>query len=354
MVSKKPTFKLSILGACSALILLLSSSASAQAPFFQGKTVTIIQGRDPGGTGDLRVRALFPFLQKYIPGNPTVVSEYMPGGGGRKAANYIYNSARPDGLTLANPGVAMVSSAILGDSGILYDISKLSYMGSPYSRYHGLFVTRKEAGLNTIEKLCAAIGVRIGGQSVGFINYNEGRLFAYILGLNDPKFVASYSGPELDIALVRGEIDARSSAADTVVKRNRDWIEKGLVDFHSIIEAPKGDKHPQFGQLPELESFAKSERDRKLVIMARSFRLSGTPNVLPPGTPKDRVAILQEAFRKTFRDPEFAREYKKLTGEDATPLLPEDNERAIRDIPREPEVVQIFNKLIGAGPLPPR
>ena len=57
---------------------------------------------------------------------------------------------------------------------------------------------------------------------------------------------------------------------------------------------------------------------------------------------------------KTFKDPEFAREYKKLTGEDATPLLPEDNERAIRDIPRDSEVIEIFKKLIGAGPLPPR
>jgi tripartite-type tricarboxylate transporter receptor subunit TctC len=334
--------------------LCLLTPVFAQTPFYQGKTITIIQGRDPGGTGDLRVRALFPFLQKYIPGNPTLVSEYMPGGGGRKAANVIYNSAKPDGLTLANPGVAMVSSAILGDSGILYDINKLHYMGSPYSQYHGLFVTRKEAGLNSIEKLRAAPGVRVGAQSVGFINYNEGRLFAYILGLNEPKFIASYSGPELDAALMRGEIDARSSAADTVAKRNRDWIDKGLVDFHAIIEAPKGDKHPVFSQVPELESFAKTERDRKLVVMSRAFRLSGTPNVAPPNTPKERVAILQEAFRKTFKDPEFARDYKKLTGEDPTPLMPEDNERAISEIPRDPEVVQIFNKLIGAGPLPTR
>lgn len=330
------------------------ATADAQSNFYQGKTITIIQGREPGGTGDLRVRALYPFLQKYIPGNPNVVSEYMPGGGGRKAANHIYTSARPDGLTLANPGVAMVSSAILGDSGLLYDINKLHHMGSPYSQYHGLFLTRKEAGLNTIEKLRATPGVRVGAQSVGFINYNEGRLFAYILGLNEPKFVASYSGPELDIALLRGEIDGRASAADTVAKRNRDWIDKGLVDFHAIIEAPKGDKHPVFSQVPELDSFAKTERDRKLVAMSRAFRLSGTPNVAPPATPKERVAILQEGFRKTFKDPDFAREYRKLTGEDATPLLPEDNERAIRDIPRDPEVVLVFNKLIGAGPLPAR
>ena len=51
----------------------LRTTDAAQTSFFQGKTITIVQGRDPGGTGDLRVRALVPFLQKYIPGNPTIV-----------------------------------------------------------------------------------------------------------------------------------------------------------------------------------------------------------------------------------------------------------------------------------------
>jgi tripartite-type tricarboxylate transporter receptor subunit TctC len=88
----------------------------SQESFFKGKTIAIIQGRDPGGTGDLRVKALFPFLQKYIPGNPTIVSEYMPGGGSRKAANHIFRTARPDGLTIGNFSSAMVSLAILGES----------------------------------------------------------------------------------------------------------------------------------------------------------------------------------------------------------------------------------------------
>ncbi len=99
-----------------------------QTPFYQGKTITIIQGRDPGGTGDMRVRALFPLLHKYTPGNPMVVSEYMPGGGGRKAANHVYRSARPDGLTIGSPG-GMVSSAVLGESGVLYDLDKFFYLG---------------------------------------------------------------------------------------------------------------------------------------------------------------------------------------------------------------------------------
>lgn len=88
--------------------------------------------------------------------------------------------------------------------------------------------------------------------------------------------------------------------------------------------------------------------------MARSFRISGTPFVLPPGVPKDRVEIIQAAFRKTFQDKEFFREYKKLTGDDPTPLLPENHEKAIKAIPREPEVIELFKKLVGAGPLPAR
>ncbi len=335
-------------------ILISSSEAISQADFYKGKTITIIQGRDPGGTGDLRIRPFIPFLQKYIPGNPTIVMEFMPGGGSRKAANHIYRSARPDGLTIGNMSSGMVSLAVLGESGVLYDLDKLIYLGSPYSTYHAIFVSRKEAGFNSVEKLRAASGIRVGGQSVGFSTYNEGRLFSFMLGLKEPKFVTGYGGAELDPALMRGEIDARATGADTVVQRNREWLEKGLVDFHAIMEIPKGDKHPRFPHLPEIETFAKSDRERKLLTMSRAFRVAGAPFILPPGTPKERVEILQEAFRKTYRDPEFHKEYRKLTGEDPTPLMPEAHERTIREIPRDPEVIELYKKLVGAAPLPPR
>jgi tripartite-type tricarboxylate transporter receptor subunit TctC len=335
---------------------LLPSDGFSQASFFQGKTITVIQGRDPGGTGDLRVRALFPFLQKYIPGNPTIVSEYMPGGGSRKAANHLYRTARPDGLIIGNLSSAMVSLAVLGESGVLYDLDKFHYLGSPYSTYHAVFISRKEAGLSNTEKLQATSGIRVGAQSVGFSTYNEGRLFAYLLGLKDPKFIAAYGGAELDPALQRGEIDARATGPDTLLQRNQEWLDKDFVDIHAIMETPKGDKHPhpRFSRLPEIESFAKSDRERKVVQLQRAFRVTGTPFILPPGTPKDRVEILKEAFRKTYRDPEFFREYKKLTADEPTPLLPENHERAIRDVPRDPEAIELFKKLVGAEPLPPR
>src|SRR5262249_59369523 len=87
-----------------AFSMLSVSSAFAQAPFYQGKTITIIHGRSAGGSGDYRARAVAPFLQKYIPGNPTIVHDHMDGGGGRKAANHIFNTARPDGLTIGSVG----------------------------------------------------------------------------------------------------------------------------------------------------------------------------------------------------------------------------------------------------------
>ncbi len=302
----------------------------------------------------MRTKAVISLLRKHIPGNPTLVMQYMAAGGGRQAANHIYRGVRPDGLVIGSMGAALLANAVLGETGVQYDIDKLIYLGTPDSASHYLFLTHREARLTNLEKLRSAASIRIGAQSVGHPVYITGRLFAYLIGLKDPKFVTGYTGPEIDLALMQREIDARVSTGETIIRRAPDWIEKGLVDFHAGIEIPKGEKHPSFAQLPELENFAKSDRERKLLEMFRAFRLSGQTFFLSPGTPKERVQILQDAMRRTLNDPEFYKEYKKLTGDDATPLLPEALEKAIREIPRKPEVVELFNKLASAGPLPPR
>ena len=128
------------------------------------------------------------------------------------------------------------------------------------------------------------------------------------------------------------------------------------MDFHGIIEIPKGRKHShrRFAELSDIESFARSAMDRKLVALYRSFVGSGNPYILPPGTPKDRVQILQEAMRKTYRDPEFSKEYTKLTGLKAEPQMPEELAQTIRDMPRDREAVDLFKKLTGPDPLPQR
>ena len=182
--------------------------------------------------------------------------------------------------------------------------------------------------------------------------YITGRLFAYLLGLKEPKFVVGFNGPEIDIAVAQREVDARVNTGETMVRRNRQWLEKGLVDVHASIEIPKGERHPRFTQVPDLESFAKSERERKMLEMFRAFRLAGQNFFLLPGTPKERVQVLQEAMLKTFSDLDFAKEYVKNSGETALPLTAEALEKVIRELPRDPAVVELFNKLGGAEPLP--
>ena len=337
-----------------AALCFTAGHASAQAPYFQNKTITIIQGTEAGGSSDVMTRALLPYLKKHIPGEPTIISEYMPGGGGIKAANHIYKNVRPDGLTIGRIGGGLVANAVLGEKGVLYDLNKLIYLGSPHGTYHWVFITRREAGLKNIDALRSAPGVRVGAQAVGHSNYFVGRLFAYLIGFKEPKFVVGYSGTELDLALVRGEIDGRINNPDTLMIRNKDLLAKGALDIHAIMEVPKGLKQPGFDRLPEIEEFAKSERERKLLAMIRTFRQIGTPSILPPGTPREQVKILRDATAKMFSDPDFHRDYKKLVGEEPTPLLGEEMERAVKELPRDPEIVELFKKLNAADPLPAR
>src|SRR5262245_44529268 len=133
--------------------------ALPQTSFFQGKTVTILDSSGPGGVGSMRTKAVVPFLQKYIPGNPTVVVQYMDGGGGRKAANHLYKSVRPDGLTIGRMSTPFVMHSILGESGVLYDIDKVTYLGTSYSGGYHVFLTRKEGGFESLEKLRGGSGV---------------------------------------------------------------------------------------------------------------------------------------------------------------------------------------------------
>ncbi len=326
----------------------------SQSSFYQGKTITVIVSSDAGGTVDMRVKALTPVFRKYIPGNPIIATEYMPGGGGRKAANHVYRSVRPDGLTIGSMSTTLVAAAVLGESGVLYTIDRFIYLGAPDGSTQHVFLTRKELGLSTLDKLRTTSGIRIGAQSIGHQIYIVGRLFAFLIGLKEPKFVVGYSGPEIDLALNRGEVDARAHLVGTVMQRTPELVEKGLADFHAVLETPKGNRHPRFAHLPELESFAKSDKERRLLSLQRTLRLTGSTLILPPGTAKEPAEILQEAIRKTFKDPAYLEAYRKATGEDATPVMPEDLQRIVKEVPRDPEIVGLFNRIAGPDSLPDR
>ena len=330
------------------------SASYCQTSFYQGKTITVVVGTDPGGSQDLRTKAVIPFLRKHIPGNPTIVPQYMPGGGGMKSANYLYIQSKPDGLTLGSPGSTIVDNSILGLSGVRYDLAKFIFLGAPTTRQTTLFMTRKELGLTSIEKLKAAPGLRIPGQAVGHAVHIWARLFGWLLDLNHPKFVLGYSTPERDVAFRQGEADVKVRTASVIQENFPDYLKKGLVDFHAALDFPIGARDPQFDFLPDLDRFARTEKEHKVLKLTRGSRVGGTPFVLPPGTPTEAVNILQQAIRTAFKDPEFHKEFRQMSGEDPTPLFPEDHEKAIREIPREADVVELYKRIAGVDPLPSR
>jgi tripartite-type tricarboxylate transporter receptor subunit TctC len=337
-----------------AVLAAVPGIARSEDNFYEGKTVTLLATTAPGGTGDLRVRAMQPFFRKHIPGNPTVLIEYMDGGGGRKGANHLFNSVKPDGLTIGAASGAIVGLAIMGEKGVSYDPDKFIYLGSPEHENHAVIYTRRELGLDSLEKLRARSGLRIGGQTVGHVSYVAGRLFAYFLDMKDPKFIVGYSAPEVDTALVRGELDGRANNATSVLRRHPDWLEKGLMNFHAIMETPLGEKHPKLGHLPEIGSFTKNDREKRMLSVWRAFRGVGSPYILPPGTPKERVQVVETAMVNIFKDPEFPPYFRKLVSDDASPLAPEELRKVIAGIPRDAETLGLLRKMSGSGPLPPR
>ncbi len=331
-------------------LVLFPSDGSTQAPYYAGKTITVIEGNSAGGVADLRTKSIMQFLQKYIPGNPTIVTQYVPGGGGRQAANHVYRAAA-DGLTIGASSPGTLSSAVLGETGVEYDPYKFIYLGSPFSEGINMFATRKALGLNSLDKLRAASGLRIGAQSVGHVQYIRGRLFAWLLDVKEPRFVVGYAGTELEIALERGEIDARATTLDTQTLTES---YQNLVDFHAILENPKGKRPPQFAHVPEIETLARPGIETRLLALARTFWGVGTLKYLPPSTPNNLAEILRQAVRETYKDRQFHEHYKKVIGIYPTPLMGEQQQKLVASLPRDNEVIKVFKTISGIDPLPPR
>ena len=335
-----------LVGSC--LRLLFPRPSFAQAPYYAGKTITLVRGGGPGGSGEFQSRALMPYLKKYIPGNPTITMEFMDGASGRKGANYIY-TAKPDGLKIGSAG-AMIPGPILGLPGSNYDIDKFIYIGSTETGNPYAFFTRKSAGLNTLEKVRRTPGIRIGAHSVGHSVYVTARMFAYMFDFMEPRFVVGYNDPEMDVAMNNGEIDARTSG-------NIDSVFKDLgeqVQFYATISNPKGRTDARLPGLPDIDSFAKNDKERKIVDLLRAFQVPRWPHHLAPGTPPELVTILREAMARTFKDPGFLQDFKKLMGREPSPLTGEEVEKAVRELPRDPEVIALYKKLAESAPLPPR
>lgn len=127
------------------------------------------------------------------------------------------------------------------------------------------------------------------------------------------------------------------------------------VHLHALVNLPKGKFHPVYPPgVPEIDNFAGTQKDRELLKLYRAFLYPRWPYFLPPGTPKELVAILRQAMAKAFKDPGFEKDFKKLTGSDPSPLTAEEVEEAIRDMPRNPEIVAFYKAFAGPERFPVR
>src|SRR5207247_2653517 len=151
--------------------LVWSSNLVAQTPFYEGKTVRILVGFSTGGTYDLWARLMAHHMSKHVPGSPTLVVQNMTGGGSMIAANYVYNVAKPDGLTFGLVTPALYIEQLMGRKEVQFDWPKYSYVGSP-ERTERIFYIRADSGYKTIEDLRkAAEPPKCGATGVGTASY---------------------------------------------------------------------------------------------------------------------------------------------------------------------------------------
>ncbi|HXG49866.1 MAG TPA: tripartite tricarboxylate transporter substrate-binding protein [candidate division Zixibacteria bacterium] len=303
--SRFPAFSLSV------ALLGWAGVAFAQDGFFAGKTIRVIVGFSAGGGFDAYSRTIGRHLGKHVPGNPSVIVENMTGAGSMIAANHVYNQAKPDGLTIGNWIGGLILQQLLGAKGIAFDAAKFEYIGAPV-RINNACVTTRKSGITDLSKWRESkTPVKIGAEAAGSTTSDIPRLLMEYTDL-PIQLIEGYKGvADVRIAAEGGEVAGFCSSWEGTKTSWRNVIER--KDATVVLQASQK-PHPDHPKVPLAIDQIKSQEGRdlfKLVV----HDVGGTINrlyVLPPGTPKDRVRTLQQAFEKTMNDPEFLAEAKKI------------------------------------------
>src|SRR4249920_333416 len=154
--------------AAAVLVLLLSANpAKAQDSFYKGKTVRFIVGASAGGGYDTYSRTIARQMGKHIPGNPTLVVDNMPGAGFLISANYMYNVAKPDGLTIGHFIGGLFLQQLLGKPGVEFDGVKFGFIGVPTQDNYVLGVSKKTGITSMDQWLSSKTIVKLGGVGPG-------------------------------------------------------------------------------------------------------------------------------------------------------------------------------------------
>lgn len=317
-----------------------TGSAFGQELFYKGKTIRIIVGASAGGGYDTYSRAIARHIGKHIPGNPPIVVENMPGAGFLIAANYIYKVAKPDGLTIG----LFQQQFLKSRPGVEFDSLKFEYIGVPVQDNYMLGLS-KATGITSMEKwLASRTMVTLGGVGPGSATDDIPKVLIAALGL-PARLVTGYKGTaDVRLAFHAGEVQGVCNAWESFKATWRKELDAGDV---VIVLQTISRRHPDLPNIPISIEFAKTEEARKLIRAAvHTVGPAARPYVLPPGTPKERVQILREAFMATMKDPEFLAEAKKAKL-DINPLDGAELEASVREIfDLEPALVPRLREIL--------
>ena len=312
-------------------------AASSTDDFYRGKVIRIIVGFSAGGGFDTYARSLSRYMGKYIPGNPTIIVDNMPGAGSLISANHIYRVAKPDGLTIGAFNGNQVLGQLVGAQGILFDARKMEWMGAPGYNHDLCVLNQKTAIANAEQWLASKTLMRLGGSAPGSTTDDSAKILKEAIHL-PMRLITGYKGTaDIRVAVESGEIDGLCGFSWVSVRATwRKAIESGQVN---IMLQSNAKAHADLPKVPLTISFAKTPEARQLIEAGVHQPSQITYGYsLPPSTPKDRVQILRKGFLQAMKDADFLNDAAKANLEIA-PESGEEIEQLIQNMFKTPPAV---------------
>ena len=292
-----------------ALVAGLSPAARADpiADFYRGRTISWILSAGAGGGYASYALAFAPYFSAHIPGNPTIVIQNMPGGGGIRAMLYLDSVAPKDGTTLGLVHSSVPFAPIYGIKAASFDPRNMNWIGS-IDASTGICVAWHGSGIETWQDLLNKPFV-VGGSGAGSQMETMPVMLNKLFGTKI-KVISGYKGGnDIYLAMERGEVQGRCGGLISSINSTRpDWFPQKLVNVPIQIAATR---NPLFPDTPAVAEFVKDERTRKILQLILAPLEMDRPILAPPGVPAERVAALRDAFHAAMNDPAFIAQAEK-------------------------------------------
>ncbi|HTI88144.1 MAG TPA: tripartite tricarboxylate transporter substrate-binding protein [Alphaproteobacteria bacterium] len=312
-----------------AVATAFATAASAQPAdsFYRGKTMNMYIGFAPGGSYDLYARLLAKFMIEHIPGKPQMVPHNMPGGGSRAVAGYVANVAPKDGTTLGTIDQSLPLQQAMGEK-LNFDATSFTWIGNMAAGTNVL-TTWYTSGVRTIAD-AKTRDVPLGATGSG--SSQQPKMMNLLLGTRF-KIVLGYpGGSEINLALERGEVAARTNTWASTKATSSQWMKDGKL--HVVVQIGLV-KAPDLQDVPLLMDLASNDDDRIMLKLLSAPATIGRPFVSTPGLAADRKALLRTAFDATMKDRAMIAESERMKL-DVTPMSGAELERIIADVMSSP------------------